>query len=129
MERRGTYSISAVAEMFDVHPQTLRAYERQGLITPERTAGNTRRYTKENVEELEIILNLTRELGVNRAGVEVILHMRKQLAAMRLEAQDMMRRIYRDIALQKNLPIPRPAADLLVPDDDRRDDGRVAVDD
>jgi len=119
MERRGTYSISAVAEMFGVHPQTLRAYERQGLITPERTAGNTRRYTEEHVEELEIILNLTRELGVNRAGVEVILHMRKQLAAMRLEAQDMMRRIYRDIALQKNLPVPRPLADLLVRDDDR----------
>lgn len=120
MERRGTYSISAVAEMFGVHPQTLRAYERQGLVTPERTAGNTRRYTQENVEELEIILNLTRELGVNRAGVEVILHMRKQLAAMRLEAQDMMRRIYRDIALQKNLPIPRPTADLLVRDDESR---------
>ncbi|HEX9593874.1 MAG TPA: MerR family transcriptional regulator [bacterium] len=119
MERRGTYSISAVAEMFGVHQQTLRAYERQGLITPERTPGNTRRYTEENIEELEIILNLTRELGVNRAGVEVILHMRKQLAEMRLEAQDMMRRIYRDIALQKNLPIPRPAGDLLVPEEER----------
>ena len=119
MERRGTYSISAVAEMFGVHQQTLRAYERQGLITPERTPGNTRRYTKENIEELEIILNLTRELGVNRAGVEVILHMRRQLAEMRLEAQDMMRRIYRDIALQKNLPIPRPTSDLLVPENPR----------
>jgi MerR family transcriptional regulator/heat shock protein HspR len=118
MERRGTYSISAVAEMFGVHQQTLRAYERQGLITPERTAGNTRRYTQENIEELEIILNLTRELGVNRAGVEVILHMRKQLAAMRLEAQEMIRRIYRDIALQKNLPIPRPTGDLVVPEEE-----------
>jgi MerR family transcriptional regulator/heat shock protein HspR len=116
--RNGTYSISVVAEMFSLHPQTLRAYERQGLVTPERTAGNTRRYTEENIEELEIILNLTRELGVNRAGVEVILHMRKQLADMRLEAQTMIRQIYRDLALRKNLPIPRPPTDLLVPDDD-----------
>lgn len=118
MERRGTYSISAVAEMFDIHPQTLRAYERQGLITPERTAGNTRRYTQENIEELEIILNLTRELGVNRAGVEVILHMRRQLAGMRLEAQEMIRRMYEDLAQQKNLPIPRPPTELLVPDEE-----------
>jgi MerR family transcriptional regulator/heat shock protein HspR len=114
MARQGTYSISVVAEMFSIHPQTLRAYERQGLIAPERTDGNTRRYTRENIEELEIILNLTRELGVNRAGVEVILHMRKQLAEMRLETQTMLRRIYEDIALQKNLPIPRPPTELLV---------------
>ncbi len=118
MARRPGYSISVVAEMFTVHPQTLRAYERQGLITPERTAGNTRRYTEENLEELEIILNLTRELGVNRAGVEVILHMRRQLAEMRSEAREVLQRVYRDLAAGRNLPIPRPPSDLAVRDRD-----------
>ena len=118
MAQRGGYSISVVAEMFSIHPQTLRAYERQGLITPERTAGNTRRYTDENLEELEIILNLTRELGVNRAGVEVILHMRRQLAQMRSEAREALLRVYRDLAAGKNLPVPRPPSDLAVRDDE-----------
>jgi len=116
MARRSGYSISVVAERFAIHPQTLRAYERQGLITPERTTGNTRRYTDENLEELEIILNLTRELGVNRAGVEVILHMRRQLTEMRSEAREVLLRVYRDLAAGKNLPIPRPPSDLTVQD-------------
>lgn len=118
MERRPSYSISVVAEMFAIHPQTLRAYEREGLITPERTAGNTRRYTDENIKELEIILNLTREFGVNRAGVEVILHMRRQLVEMRLEAREILQRVYRDLAAGKNLPIPRPPSNIAVRDDD-----------
>ncbi len=121
-ERR--YSISAVAKMFHVHPQTLRAYERQGLITPERTAGNTRRYTEENLEELGIILNLTRELGVNRAGVEVILNMRRQIQEMRAEVREAMRRLYRDLAAGRNLPAVRPTTDLVArePAPEGRDD-------
>jgi len=77
------YMISAVAEKYSLHPQTLRLYEREGLLTPSRSQGNTRLYTEEDLERLELILNLTRELGVNLAGVEVILNMRDKMADMR----------------------------------------------
>lgn len=80
-----TYTISAVAEMFDVHPQTLRLYEREGLLKPSRSDGNTRLYTDTDLERLEIILSLTRELGVNLAGVEIILNMREKMNQMQLE--------------------------------------------
>ena len=78
--------ISAVAERFEIHPQTLRLYEREGLISPPRSSGNTRLYDDETLRRLEIILSLTRELGVNLAGVEVILNMRAQMRRMQ---QDM----------------------------------------
>jgi len=74
--------ISAVAERFEIHPQTLRLYEREGLITPARSAGNTRLYDEEAIERLETILTLTRDMGVNLAGVEVILNMKQQLDRM-----------------------------------------------
>ena len=77
--------ISVVAERFDIHPQTLRLYEREGLIRPRRSAGNTRLYDEDTLERLETILTLTRDLGVNLAGVEVILNMRDQLEIMRRE--------------------------------------------
>ncbi len=77
--------ISAVAERFEIHPQTLRLYEREGLITPARSSGNTRLYDEETLRRLEIILTLTRELGVNLAGVEVILNMRQQMKELRSE--------------------------------------------
>ncbi len=77
--------ISAVAERFEIHPQTLRLYEREGLITPVRSSGNTRLYDDETLRRLEIILTLTRELGVNLAGVEVILNMRQQMDKLRSE--------------------------------------------
>lgn len=77
--------ISAVAERYDIHPQTLRLYEREGLITPARSSGNTRLYDEESLERLESILTLTRDMGVNLAGVEVILNMRKQLDEMQRE--------------------------------------------
>src|SRR5215217_3235182 len=80
-----TYTISAVAELFDVHPQTLRLYEREGLLKPSRSEGNTRLYTDADVERLEIILSLTRDLGVNLAGVEIILNMREKMDAMQHE--------------------------------------------
>ncbi len=80
-----TYTISAVAEMFEIHPQTLRLYEREGLLKPSRSVGNTRLYTDPDIERLEVILSLTRELGVNLAGVEIILNMREKMDAMQRE--------------------------------------------
>src|SRR5919204_3804500 len=84
MKRRkgGTYTISAVAAQYEIHPQTLRLYEREGLLKPSRSEGNTRLYTEEDLERLEVILHLTRDLGVNLAGVEIILNMREKMAAM-----------------------------------------------
>lgn len=84
-KRVKTYTISAVAELFDVHPQTLRLYEREGLLKPSRSEGNTRLYTDTDLERLEVILSLTRDLGVNLAGVEIILNMREKMDAMQQE--------------------------------------------
>jgi len=80
--------ISAVAEMYDIHPQTLRLYEREGLLKPSRTEGNTRLYTDEDLERLEFILNLARDLGVNIAGIAIILQMRERMEAMNRQMQD-----------------------------------------
>ena len=84
-KRIKTYTISAVAELYDVHPQTLRLYEREGLLKPSRSDGNTRTYSDIDLERLEIILSLTRELGVNLAGVEIILNMRQKMDEMQRE--------------------------------------------
>ncbi len=78
-EPKSTYYISDVSRMFNLHPQTLRLYEREGLLQPSRSRGNTRLYTDKDLKELEVILNLIRELGVNLAGVEVILNMRRRM--------------------------------------------------
>src|SRR5687768_2480536 len=80
-----TYTISAVAEQYGIHPQTLRLYEREGLLKPSRSEGNTRLYTDPDLERLEVILSLTRDLGVNLAGVEIILNMREKMDAMHRE--------------------------------------------
>jgi MerR family transcriptional regulator/heat shock protein HspR len=80
-----TYTISAVAEQYGIHPQTLRLYEREGLLKPSRSEGNTRLYTDPDLERLELILSLTRDLGVNLAGVEIILNMREKMDAMQAE--------------------------------------------
>src|SRR5215210_829562 len=77
-----TYTISAVAERYGLHQQTLRLYEREGLIKPSRSDGNTRLYTDSDLERLEVILSLTRDLGVNLAGVEIILNMREKMDFM-----------------------------------------------
>src|SRR6202162_604162 len=79
---KAAYMISSVAEQYQIHPQTLRLYEREGLLAPSRSEGNTRLYTDEDLERLEVILKLTRELGVNLAGVEIILNMREKMEAM-----------------------------------------------
>ncbi len=80
-----TYTISAVAELFEIHPQTLRLYEREGLLKPSRSDGNTRLYEDADIERLEVILSLTRDLGVNLAGVEIILNMREKMNLMQSE--------------------------------------------
>ncbi len=77
--------ISAVAEQYQIHPQTLRLYEREGLLKPSRSEGNTRLYTDQDLERLEVILKLTRDLGVNLAGVEIILNMRERMEEMQLQ--------------------------------------------
>src|SRR5881398_1238805 len=84
-KRAKTYTISAVAEEFELHPQTLRLYEREGLLKPSRSEGNTRLYTDTDLERLEVILSLTRDLGVNLAGVEIILNMRAKMNQMQRE--------------------------------------------
>jgi MerR family transcriptional regulator/heat shock protein HspR len=89
--------ISAVAEKYNVHPQTLRLYEREGLLAPSRSEGNTRLYTDEDLERLETILNLTRDLGVNLAGVEIILNMRKHLGEMQKEMQEFVEFVQREM--------------------------------
>ena len=88
---RKTVMISIVAERYDIHPQTLRLYEREGLITPVRSQGNTRLYDDVTLARLESILFLTRELGVNLAGVEVILNLREQMAQLQAEQSHLQR--------------------------------------
>ena len=110
--RRGKkkyWMISAVAERFGIHPQTLRLYEREGLLNPTRSAGNTRLYDEETLERLETILFLTRELGVNLAGVEVILSLREQLEQMR-EEMDRALRIAREELQDRRSGIQRQHA-------------------
>ena len=97
---RGTasYMISAVSQKDDIHPQTLRLYEREGLLKPSRTEGNTRLYSEEDLEQLETILALTRDLGVNLAGVEIILHMRHKTERMQHEVNEFMDYVKRELA-------------------------------
>ncbi len=88
--RSGVYRIGAIAERYGIHPQTLRMYEREGLLRPARSGGKTRLYDADTIERLEIILTLTRHLGVNLAGVEVILHMKERMEKMHGEVQKML---------------------------------------
>lgn len=94
-KKKPYYMISVVAEMFNVHPQTLRTYEREGLIRPARTQGNTRLYSQADLERIELILRLTNELKVNLAGVEVILNMREQMEQMRREVAETFEAVLR----------------------------------
>jgi MerR family transcriptional regulator/heat shock protein HspR len=89
--------ISVVSEMLGIHPQTLRIYEREGFIKPKRSGGNTRLYSEEDVEKLEMILRLTRDLGVNLAGVEVILSMREKMELMQREMEDTIRQLHDEL--------------------------------
>ncbi|HXE32167.1 MAG TPA: helix-turn-helix transcriptional regulator [Terriglobales bacterium] len=94
---RAAYMISAVAEQYAIHPQTLRLYEREGLLKPSRTEGNTRLYTDEDLQRLEVILSLTRDMGVNLAGVEIILGLREKMQHMQRQMQEFVDFVQRDL--------------------------------
>lgn len=102
MRKRGkaAYTISNVASTYSIHPQTLRLYERQGLLKPSRSEGNTRLYTDQDLERLALILNLTRDLGVNLAGVEIILNMRAKMEEMQNEIRAFMEQVKREFDIQ-----------------------------
>jgi len=91
------YMISAVAEMYNIHPQTLRLYEREGILLPSRSNGNTRLYTQSDLERLEFILKLARDLGVNIAGIHIILNMRERMSEMEKEMQAFVEFVQKEI--------------------------------
>src|SRR6266446_1499869 len=97
-QKRAAYMISAVAEQFGLHAQTLRMYEREGLLKPSRSDGNTRLYTSEDLERLEVILKLTRDLGVNLAGVEIILNMREKMSEMQRQIEQFVTSLNTEIS-------------------------------
>jgi MerR family transcriptional regulator, heat shock protein HspR len=99
---RAYYMISVVARRFEVHPQTLRLYEREGLVTPSRTQGNTRLYSEEDLERLTLILNLTRDLGVNLAGVEIIMHLRQKIEAMQREMERFIGQVQEELGKRRH---------------------------
>jgi MerR family transcriptional regulator/heat shock protein HspR len=119
-KRKGAYMISAVAEMYDIHPQTLRLYEREGLLLPSRSDGNTRLYTDEDLERLEFILNLARDLGVNIAGIAIVLQMRERMEEMNRQMQgfvdyvrtEMLTRMQHQEPTAGLVPLRRP---MIVP--------------
>jgi len=92
--------ISAVAEMYEIHPQTLRLYEREGLLKPSRTEGNTRLYTDQDLQRLEFILSLARDLGVNISGIAIILQMRERMEEMQRQIQDFVQYIQQEVLLR-----------------------------
>ena len=113
--KRAAFMISAVAEQYQLHPQTLRMYEREGLLTPSRSEGNTRLYTQDDVERLEVILKLTRELGVNLAGVEIILNMREKMAEMQNQIEQFVKSLNTEIS-QRSRPMEQEQAQTtLIP--------------
>ena len=105
------FRIGVISERYGIHPQTLRMYEREGLLRPTRTEGNTRVYDPDTVERLEIILSLTRNLGVNLAGVEVILHMKERMERMQGEVRQVIAALKEDAdarsAGQRSLALTR----------------------
>lgn len=120
------YTISVVADQFGVHQQTLRMYEREGLIKPSRSAKGTRYYTEEDIDRLELILNLTRDLGVNLAGVEIILNMREKMKQMQREFENFLRYISENIGNEvvfsdeklKSALVPRRRLTVVLRDDE-----------
>jgi MerR family transcriptional regulator, heat shock protein HspR len=101
---KAAFMISAVAQQYGVHPQTLRLYEREGLLQPSRSDGNTRLYTAEDVERLEVILHLTRDLGVNLAGVDIILNMREKMSQMQSQIQEFIAGLNTEFVARTNTP-------------------------
>lgn len=121
--------ISAVAEMYEIHPQTLRLYEREGLLKPSRTEGNTRLYTDEDLQRLEFILSLARDLGVNISGIAIILQMRARMEEMQFQIQDFVQYIQHEVLARANaagdptkgaiVPLRRP---IITPAEGRKKD-------
>src|SRR5919106_2002230 len=111
---KAAYMISAVAEQYQIHPQTLRLYEREGLLRPSRSDGNTRLYTDDDLERLEVILQLTRELGVNLAGVEIILNMREKMEEMQRQVEGFVRTLNQELS-QRAANRPAESNQSLVP--------------
>ena len=107
--------ISAVAEQYAIHPQTLRLYEREGLLKPSRSEGNTRLYTGEDLERLEVILHLTRDLGVNLAGVEIILNMREKMGQMQVQIQEFIATLNSEFVSRNTRPPESSGRNSLIP--------------
>jgi MerR family transcriptional regulator/heat shock protein HspR len=112
---KAAYMISAIAEQFQIHPQTLRLYEREGLLTPSRSEGNTRLYTDDDIERLEVILKLTRDLGVNLAGIEIILNMREKMAAMQNQIEAFVATLNQEFTQQARRQPPAESKRSLIP--------------
>jgi len=112
---RAAYMISAVAEQYAIHPQTLRLYEREGLLKPSRSEGNTRLYTDQDIERLEVILHLTRDLGVNLAGVEIILNMREKMGQMQTQIQEFVATLNDELASRTARVFPPEDRNSLIP--------------
>lgn len=109
---KAAYMISAVADQYNIHPQTLRLYEREGLLRPSRSEGNTRLYTDHDLERLEVILKLTRDLGVNLAGVEIILNMREKMEEMQRQIEEFVSTLNRELSARSAEP---PSRHSLIP--------------
>src|SRR5579872_1976164 len=113
--KRASFMISAVAEQYQIHPQTLRLYEREGLLKPSRSEGNTRLYTEDDVERLEVILKLTRDLGVNLAGVEIILNMRERMEEMQHQIEQFVSSLNTELAQRTRSGLGAESSTSLIP--------------
>lgn len=110
---KAAYMISAVAEQYEIHPQTLRLYEREGLLRPSRSEGNTRLYTDGDLERLEVILHLTRDLGVNLAGVDIILNMREKMSEMQRQMESFVSTLNNEFAARARAAAPEKKNSLI----------------
>jgi MerR family transcriptional regulator/heat shock protein HspR len=114
------YAIGVVAKMFNIHQQTLRLYEREGLLKPGRSHGNTRLYSEKDLERLELILNLSRDMGVNLAGVDIILNLREKIQEMQQQINELVRYLKTELEKKAEQPpsggpglVKSPAANLV----------------
>src|SRR5580704_15793395 len=108
------YMISAVADLYKLHPQTLRLYERVGLLKPSRSEGNTRLYTEADLERLDVILTLTRDMGVNLAGIEIILHMREKMGEMQHQMEAFTTFVQHELSRGLQSAQQKPSRDALM---------------
>ena len=114
-KKQGAYMISSVAEMYGIHPQTLRLYEREGLLKPSRTEGNTRLYTDEDLERLEIILSLARDLGVNISGIAIILQLRERMEEMQRQMSEFVSYVRTEVMTRAHNATNDPTRGAIVP--------------